>query len=262
MSKDSYHYFRQPYFRSTFGQRDLFRPPPRADFRLELPRRVLRALNSGESPRDLPHQLLALANGHVNRYLGQERFERVLALLDRPLTDREPEELERIGIVSSCIQHCYLRQDWAIIGLVNGVMDIEDFAGVDLIDSSLPEAFWARRFPESLGAEPLPAMLPEDWIQVGLSASPTITLDRIRSLSYVDSFHYVACVISRRMFGTPVGPFSCPVEPDLTLRTVYEIFKIGGITEGAKRACLGDDVSRHRPAHSLGAGETGSCHIV
>lgn len=242
MSKDSHLLFGDAYFRSTFGTRDVCRPEPRANFRLELPGAVARALMKSEAGGVLPYHLIALANGYVNRYLDQERFDRVLALLRKPPVERSVQELQRVGITVSRFQQGYLSQDWTIIGLVSGVMDMEDFLGLDMISTSLPMAFWSRRFPQAGNAR-LPDILPEDWMQVGYacesadyapesdyrrakSTLPSVTLDRIRRTSYFDRYHYVACVVSRRLFGTPVGPFTCSADAGSTLQTACNIFKL------------------------------------
>jgi hypothetical protein len=252
VSKVAYEYLSIPYFLDVFGAPRLYRPLPRQHFRLELSRGTLRWLEKTDGREPRLHQLLALANGYANGYLCQRRFDLVMKLLEKPEDHRTLEDLTHAGIRSTPRQYWFMRQAWAIIGLVNGVMDPKDFDGVDLFSPSLPAAFWKRRFPGWDDDTPTPGLLAEDWIQVGEEVQEDgadflarykpqpprrpPTLDRIRNLSYLDRFHYVACVASRRLFDMPLGPYPCKLDRYATLQMARQIFG----ARHQRRAALGN----------------------
>lgn len=186
-------------------------------------------LPAGIEKQVAPVKLLALANGYINGTLSKSRFLQTVKLLQKPETERRTDDLIKLGIPRHLMNWLML-DDWAIIGLMNGVIDIGDYDFLSISQRELKDfRFWAKHFPNAVNEQGVIPTLPDielqDWYQVGcftpvmpwdrdkLPRTPgvsyrPITLEWIRKglPSYSGRLHYLVCVTARRVEHLPIGP--------------------------------------------------------
>ncbi len=187
-------------------------------------------LPAGIEKRVAPVKLLALANGYINGTLSKSRFLQAVKLLQKPQLERRTDDLIKLGIPRHLMNWLML-DDWAIIGLMNGVIDIGDYDFLSIWQRELTDCrFWAKHFPHAVDEQGMISALPDielqDWYQVGcftplmpwdidrLPRTPSvsyrpITLEGIRKGGgpYSGWLHYLVCVTARRVEHLPIGPF-------------------------------------------------------
>ncbi|NSX02195.1 hypothetical protein [Cupriavidus gilardii] len=186
-------------------------------------------LPAGIEKNVAPVKLLALANGYINGTLSKSKFLQTVKLLQKPQAERRTDDLFKLGIPCHLMNWLML-DDWAIIGLMNGVIDIEDYDFISMWQRDLTDTrFWAKHFPRAVDKQGTVSHLPdielEDWYQIGcftplmpwhrdmepptpgVSRHP-VTLERIRKgfSVYSGRIHYLVCMTARRVENSRIGP--------------------------------------------------------
>lgn len=200
-------------------------------------------LHAGIENKIAPAKLLALANGYIHGTLSKARFVQTVRLLEKPQKERRVEDIMRLGFPWHLRIHLMLG-DWAIIGLMNGVIKRSDYDAIPYETMQLTGAeFWADRFPDCVDAQgnrlsPLPDLRAEDWAQIGsynvrpladrrsVPGRYPITLETVRigGFGYSDSIHYLACIASARCQRAPLGPIGAYKDLESATQAFHELF--------------------------------------
>lgn len=183
-------------------------------------------LAAGIEKKVEPVKLLELANGYINGRMSKSQFLRAVEVLQKPVHERFG-DMYALGIPRNR-KIGLMAEDWAFIGLMNGVIDIKDFDLIDRIPFDLTNpVFWTKYFPRCVDEQGkvvhLPELQPHDWSHVGVFEMPSqnqvegrnsgrtyfpITLELIHKgfCGYDSRLHYLTCIVARRLDVNPAGP--------------------------------------------------------
>lgn len=176
--------------------------------------------------------IMALANAYLSGQCSRRQCRYALKLLAQPRPLRPgDDDLAQMGLseASRLIEgRRFLLDEWAVIGLMNGIIDVHDFAYIRPgVGIAFPE-FWARRFPAMRKESPF-ALIPQDLRYIGVYTPAAIDLMRVGLLRdrpvtlegpcrtnvrdvaetlgvYTGRMHYLLGIVAARAAGRSPGP--------------------------------------------------------